>query len=231
MLSGLLFIAPIFDLQVILFSLFFVVLLLLVFGDAILFFRIAFALSYFRLLVIFPSPPRLRIYRNFISEERVCQNFQNAGTPLHVLVQNPGNQIPGAIAEKGREDDFVFEDVVVGNILAVAGKGSLPGQQEEHQDAYAPNVNAKVVAHLGENFRRDVIGSSANGVSLTARLHRQPEVGDLHHVFFEQHIVRLDIPVDDAVIVEVLNSAENLQHQASHLCFFENLVFVLENPL
>lgn len=63
---------------------------------------------------------------------------------------------------------------------------------------------------LLDHFGRGVDGRAAEGVPEQRGVHCPPEVADLHHLLVHEDVLRLDVPVDDVLLVHVLDCLGDL---------------------
>ena len=89
---------------------------------------------------------------------------------------------------------------------AFAVEGDLAGEHLVEDDAHGVNVDFLSVAAVGD-FRGHVVdGADALGVSAAAAAGdklRQPVVADLDDALVGEDVARLQVAMDDAVVVEV----------------------------
>ena len=109
--------------------------------------------------------------------------------------------------------EYHLEQVVLGvEVRIVAGilvdglEGRAAGHHLEHEDAEGPPVDAEVVVLAAQHLGRDVVGRAAEGArAFAARqaLLAHAVVGELDvAVDVEQHVVELQVAIDDAARVQ-----------------------------
>ena len=88
-----------------------------------------------------------------------------------------------------------------------AVKGRSAGEEFVHEDAETPVVDGEVVSLVEDDFRRYVLWSAAEGPSLASEADAlgESEVDELgESAIVHQHILRLQVPVDHAAEVQIL---------------------------
>eukprot|EP00962_Isochrysis_galbana_P034791 scaffold11839_cov124-Isochrysis_galbana.AAC.6 len=144
---------------------------------------------------------------------------------VHILGQRqallPG--VGGGRAEHGAD----LVDLVR---LGGAGEEWPQGEHLAHDGADGPDVNRCSVRrrpqqHLGRAVPpgRDVVGVGRLGSDLAS----QPKVGHLERVSGDEHVLRLNVPVEEAVLVHVRERLQHLVRHVAHLGLGEELIAVL----
>lgn len=113
-----------------------------------------------------------------------------------------------------RVQRLVFQDGVEDFILVVTAEGRLTQEHLVDEDTKGPPVDCPSVSLLEQDLWCHELGRStegASGVAIPHVLLAQTVVGDLDvTVQSEEDIVKLQVSVDDALLVEVLQSEQNL---------------------
>ena len=114
-------------------------------------------------------------------------------------------------------------DSAISLVYSLSLERWLSNEQREEDDPERPNINFKPMASLGQDLRSNVIGRSAGGESSLAvmiHLGAESEVPNFDlHLVVEENIAKLDIPMDNSFLMQVLQSTEQLQHVAFGLEF------------
>ena len=110
---------------------------------------------------------------------------------------------------------MVVLDPAVGLVDSFGLEGRLSDQQGVEHDADCPDVDLEAVPRFAEYLGGDVVGGAAGGVpAISGRPDPggEAEVAQLHlHLVVEEDVAELDIAVDDAVGVEVLEGVDDLE--------------------
>mmetsp|Transcript_114834 Transcript_114834/g.364971 ORF Transcript_114834/g.364971 Transcript_114834/m.364971 type:complete len:305 (-) Transcript_114834:1490-2404(-) len=88
-------------------------------------------------------------------------------------------------------------------------EGRVPGHELEGQNAQSPPVDGVGVAKTGDQLRGEVVGGAASRVGLPDDELGQAHVGQLDVALLrEQQILGLEVAVDDAALVQVLEGID-----------------------
>ena len=126
-----------------------------------------------------------------------------------------------------REAHRASADHFVHGVTALVEVGRDANEQLVHQDAESPPVDGGVVALASDHFRGEVLSGAAEARSqalLRVDLGRKAEVSQQNvTVPSEKHILRLQITVNDALIVQMAQSKSDLSDYKSALVLLESL--------
>ena len=105
-------------------------------------------------------------------------------------------------------------------------KDPLPSQQLVSQNPQRPNIDSSIVLWPFKDLRRHVKLSAFSSLcSCTHHDLRTSEISDLGDTLLHHHVFRLDVPVDDFLIVKVNQCFHDLLDDRLVLIFTESLVF------
>ena len=103
---------------------------------------------------------------------------------------------------------------------ALALKRHVPGQHLEQNDAQGVRIDLAAVAAIGDLGRHVVDRADALGLPAPPAARnefRQPIVADLDHAFVDEDIARLQIAMDDAVVVQIADAGADALHPGHRL--------------
>jgi hypothetical protein len=132
---------------------------------------------------------------------------------VKVELEQLGDEVAQCFGEVARILDVGLEDLRV-HLQAVA-LGHLEGCEAArhliHQHTKGPVVHPLVVALALDDLRRSVLGRAAHGVSLVLHKLGKSKVGQLEVAArIEDEVLRLEIAVDDRLLVQILESKQHL---------------------
>jgi len=147
-------------------------------------------------------------------------NFQNrnlfhASEPFcWILHKKPLADVLGLLTDGLGVADGVVGDGGEQLLLVLTVKGGLADQHLVQQDTIGPPVHACPIGLVVDDLWCNVVRGPAERLCerpLPDALLAHPEVGDLDVALLVKHdVVQLEVPVDDAVIVKVHDSNQNL---------------------
>ena len=122
-------------------------------------------------------------------------------------------------------------DLLVGELDLVGLEGRAAEEEGEADDAHRPDVHLVGVPHRPlHDLGSDVVGRAAHGALLLLaelQLGGESEVAHLDlHVGVEEDVAELEVAVDDAVAVHVLDCGDELQHEVARLLGGEPLALL-----
>ena len=147
----------------------------------------------------------------------VAHDVVNGRSLRRVIVQNLRDQVASAVSDCHvlREVVGVHSDPLVRRLNIRRLKRRLSDDQCVNNDTNRPDINLVRVTLLAlQHLGCDIVRSTANGsLALTVKLEfcRQTEITDLHlHFVVKEEVTELQISVDDAMTVEVLDGRTDL---------------------
>lgn len=103
----------------------------------------------------------------------------------------------------------------------------LPDEHLENKDSKAPPVNGPRVRRISEHLRSQKLGGPTKSPRTIPEAHSllaEPKVGDLHVALrVEQQIIQLQIPINDAVVVQILQAQNHAGRVKNSPRFGENV--------
>ncbi len=131
-----------------------------------------------------------------------------------VLLQESGEEPPGQLGHLGGEAHRLHQDELEHGLVVVVVEGEAAGHHLVHDDADAPPVDGAPVVHVLQHLRGQVLRGAAEGLGGAAEvdvLLAQAEVGDLDvAVLVQEEVLQLEVAVDDAKLVQVVDGADDL---------------------
>ena len=147
----------------------------------------------------------------------VAHDIVNGRSLRRVVVQNLRDQVTSAVGDCHvlREVVGVHSDSLVRRLHIRCLKRRLSNDKCVDNDANRPDIDLVRVTLLAlQHFGCDIVRGTANGtLALTVKLEfcRQTEITDLHlHFVVKEKVTELQISVDDAMTVEVLDGRTDL---------------------
>lgn len=145
---------------------------------------------------------------------------------IGLTIQQLRDQVLGLVGDifpdGVRETELTFKDVVNDLFVLLATKGRLAGQHDEQDNAHGPVVTLGGVTAL-EHLRCDVVGCTIGRIHhlvLTDAL-GETEIDQLDVrviiLFVQEEVLRLNIPVANAVRMKIVQGVEGLSHDARGL--------------
>lgn len=154
----------------------------------------------------------------------MLEDLLHGGSLRWIVVQNPGDKITRRVANGHifREVVRVHANALVGGLDVGGLEWRLTNNKRVNDDADGPDVHLVGVALLAlEHLGRDVIWRTADGalaLSIELQLGGETEISDLDlHLVVDEQVTELEISVNDAMRVHVLDSRANLVHIALDL--------------
>ena len=98
-------------------------------------------------------------------------------------------------------------------LFVLAVEGRVAGEHFIKQNAKGPKVHGEVVHLAPQNFGRNVIGRPAERLSFAVRLDLLAHAKVAYFAVagrVEENVVEFEVPVDDALVVQELEAAEDL---------------------
>jgi hypothetical protein len=128
-----------------------------------------------------------------------------------------------------RKDTLTFEYFFIRDILIFGLKWRRSTRQFIKQYPDGPNINPLIIAASLNNLRRHIVNSPTKSLPLTEisknlldrRISRPAKVTHLDHFVLNENILRLDVPVDDVLVVHVLERRYALFSVVGCLLFAE----------
>ena len=136
-------------------------------------------------------------------------------SPRGVLLQQEGYQAPGRLADIGGEGEPVLDDPPVHELDVLRVEGGEARQHLEDERPEAPPVDGLAVAAARDHLRGHVLGGPAEGLGLGVgaeeALLGEAEVGeDDVALAGQEEVLELQVAVEDAGVVEVLETEDDL---------------------
>ena len=161
----------------------------------------------------------------FVSHEII-----DRGSLCRVVIENLRDQVASAVCDLDiiRESVGVHSNSLVCRLYVRSLKGRLADNQRIDDDTDRPNVDfVRVTLFTFQHFGRNIVRGTTDGtLALTIELEFrcQTEITDLHlHFVVEEEVSKLQISVDDAMTVEVLDSRADLVDVALNLELVQSL--------
>lgn len=149
---------------------------------------------------------------------------------LDVFRQKPGDQVQSLLRyfDIDEEVSIIYAFLGLRNdlLVVIAEVGSFSGQQNVQHDSNRPYIRLLVVLLLVKDFWGHVEGSADDLPQLLAlcELARSAEVYDLYILAaFKADVLWFDVPMDEALLVDVVNGREDLHHDLSGVFLAELL--------
>lgn len=129
------------------------------------------------------------------------------------------DQVVGALAQAVRYCVVVLRYPRVGLLQGGRLKGRGPDKQGIHATPESPNIRWEPMALLVEHLRGNIIRRPADrSLLLLTKSGRQTKVTDLDsHAGSEEKVAKLQVPVDDVLLVDVGHPLAQLRHVVAHL--------------
>lgn len=118
-------------------------------------------------------------------------------------------------------------DVFLDLGLAICSERRLSPAQLVGKHPHTPYIDLLAVAVAIKHLRRDVVQRPAERHPFRGVAGGQPEIAELGHTIAKQDVLRLQIPVDDVVVVHLLESHTDIPDDLSCLLLTQVLVFLL----
>lgn len=118
-----------------------------------------------------------------------------------------------AHGDLGGVDRLRLDDHVEHHVLVLVEEGGQPVNHLEDEGAEAPDVDGLVVRPLQDDLRRDVLGRADEALRALALFDHlgYAEVSEAGvAVFVKEHVLRLEVAVEDVLGVEVLQAEQDL---------------------
>jgi len=129
-----------------------------------------------------------------------------------------------------REHNFSRPDQNTESVVRFVHERRSAGGHLVQQDAQGPPVNAKAVTFHVENLGGQVLSCAAEGVGLVLSVVEElgeAEVSQRHiSILVHKHVLRLQVPMHDVVLVQVAHSENNLRANKLHCFLFKPLISV-----
>lgn len=147
-----------------------------------------------------------------------------AAEPLHRVLVEEALQHRGRLhGQRARDTDrllqYHLEEIVFCILVGVVSslgdvEGRSASQHLVREDPERPPVHGEAVLLAAEDLRRDVVGSAAERRGRVARTHSllaHSVIGELDvSLVVEQHVVQLEVAVDDAALVQEVQRQRDL---------------------
>mmetsp|Transcript_903 Transcript_903/g.1295 ORF Transcript_903/g.1295 Transcript_903/m.1295 type:complete len:219 (-) Transcript_903:2140-2796(-) len=164
-------------------------------------------------------------------EPRMAQNRLNAkfaisNARFRVAIEKSPDDGLGAIRDMILILNLSREDAGEDLGVVVRAEGGVAVQHLKDKDAQGPQVAALVVPGALDDFRRQVIGSTAQGICQLIRgeFLSESKVNNLQvSLRVQQQIFKFEIAVDDALGVEVVEAQQHASCIELCLAFWESL--------
>jgi len=176
--------------------------------------RIAHATGDGRLVGCLEIPAQQAVPDHFLEPRMVLDVVGTALEVTQALGQVLDNELLQEIEDVGRKVVGICDGAVQDVFVGLHGRGvvewGVARQHLEDEDAERPPVDRLVVGFGGDDFGRDIIGRTAQGVSDVGDFLCEAEIGQLDvAVLVQQDVFRLEVPVDDIQSVEVLDGEKH----------------------
>lgn len=162
-----------------------------------------------------------------VGEEGVLHHLVERETLRRVRRENGADEharLVGNVVLLDGEGELVETDVVVGRVHVAAVEGRAADQHRVGDDAQRPDVHFVAVAaavRRREDLRSDVVGSAAERLLPLVRLAELRGESQVAHLDFEvvvqEDVRQLQVAVDDAVAVEILDCVDDLEEEVLDL--------------
>lgn len=165
---------------------------------------------------------------------RVAQNFGNWGSVGWVRSKQSGQQVNQLVGEKSLSLIFLVglpefdllssakTSVISASLLVSLAEGGMSSESNEENDSSSKQVNFdSVIRLLEDNFGCHISLSSENGSHFSRSVSSiqgsgEPKIGDLQvHILVEQEILWLEISMGDLLLVEVVQTFQQLEEVSS----------------
>ena len=161
----------------------------------------------------------------FVSHEII-----DRGSLCRVVIENLSDQVTSAVRDLDiiRESVGVHSNSLISRFDVRSLKGRLADNQRIDDDTDRPNVDfVRVTLFAFQHFGRNIVRGTADGtLALTIELEfrGQTEITDFDlHFVVQEEVTELQISVDDAMTVEVLDSRADLVDVALNLELVQSL--------
>mmetsp|Transcript_70 Transcript_70/g.283 ORF Transcript_70/g.283 Transcript_70/m.283 type:complete len:342 (+) Transcript_70:594-1619(+) len=122
------------------------------------------------------------------------------------------DQVLGVAVKVPRELDLALEDLLVDTERILVVKRRVPSQHLVDEDAHSPPVHSLAVAFAENDLGREVLWCAAECPSPILDTLGKAKVGDFDVArVIKQQVLRLEVPVDDGLSVQVLEGKDDLR--------------------
>ena len=181
----------------------------------------------------------LPVSEKFVLEEEhpwMLENLDQRDSLVWVLFEEPVDQVLVFLGDFAFESDLVA-GLIAGNGLLIATEGSIAVNKFVEEDSEGPHVQLVIVLPMVYHFRSHILKRTAKSVPLTfveitifSLVHlafaSPTEVADLEHVVFvDQQVLRLQVPVDETVLVQEVDASHGLNEEVKRSLLGEAALF------
>mmetsp|Transcript_19855 Transcript_19855/g.33355 ORF Transcript_19855/g.33355 Transcript_19855/m.33355 type:complete len:404 (-) Transcript_19855:1809-3020(-) len=164
-----------------------------------------------------PGEPR-------VGHDRLRALLAHAQPRFGVAIEQLADEVLGFFGNFPVKGDGGGEDLAADLGVVVAIEGRVADNHLVHQHPERPVVCAAIVARALQDLRRQVVRRPAQRVCVLIffELFGEPEVHDLYVSFaVEQHVLQLEVAVDDAPLVHVVEPEEDGRRVKARAAFSE----------
>lgn len=164
-------------------------------------------------------------------DEGVLLGLLGSETSLGVNDEKLADEVSGFLGDgvelRRLEDEVALHDELEELSIVVGVEWQTTGQQDVQEHSAGPHIDLRSVSSTEKDIRSDVEGGTASSLKGLAGVQLgQTKVGDLDLqvlLIVQEHVLELEIAMDDSNTVEVLQSGEHLAHNVSSVLLAERL--------